>query len=38
MRGDPIVMDRLIGCVLIVFTALIADVVWEMRKWMKRKD
>ena len=38
MRGDPVVLGRLVGCVLLLFAALIADVVWELRKWMNRKD
>jgi len=37
MRGDPEVLGRLIGVVLMLFVALIADVIWEIRKWLKKK-
>lgn len=37
MRGDPEVLGRLTGVILMLFVALVADVVWELRKWLKRK-
>jgi len=37
MRGDPVVLGRLIGVILMLFVALIADVIWEVRKWLKKK-
>ena len=37
MRGDPVVMGRLTGVILMLFVAIIADVVWEVRKWMNKK-
>lgn len=37
MRGDPEVINRLIGCMFVLLGLLAADVVWELRKWSKRK-
>jgi hypothetical protein len=36
MRGDPEVLGRLTGWILMLFVALVADVAWEVRKWLKK--
>jgi hypothetical protein len=36
LRGDPEVIDRIIGCMFVLLGLLAADVIWEVRKWLKK--
>lgn len=36
MRGDPVVMGRILSVVILLFLAVLADVAWEIRKWFKK--
>jgi hypothetical protein len=36
MKGDPEAMGRLTGAILLLFVAFVADLIWEVRKWLKK--